>query len=68
MVNLVFIVKQIYCITIFSISGALAFGVKESSKVNNVFTLLNVAMVAFVIIAGAIKGMFKMLSVKVMLK
>lgn len=34
----------------------LAFGLKESSFVNNIFTLLNVAVVVFVIIAGSIKG------------
>ena len=46
------------CHKTFSISGALAFGVKESSKVNNVLTVLNIAVVLVVIIAGAIKGMF----------
>ncbi|KAJ9588241.1 hypothetical protein L9F63_018405, partial [Diploptera punctata] len=35
---------------------ALAFGLKESSKVNNVFTVLNVIVVLVVIIAGAIKA------------
>lgn len=37
-------------------SGALAFGAKESSIVNNIFTFLNLAVVLFVIIAGSFKA------------
>lgn len=35
---------------------ALAFGLKESSLVNNIFTIINIAVVLFVIIAGSIKA------------
>jgi amino acid transporter len=35
---------------------ALAFGLKESSWVNNIFTLLNLAVVAFVIVAGGMNA------------
>lgn len=35
---------------------ALAFGLKESSMVNNVFTCLNVAVVLFIIVAGSLQG------------
>lgn len=34
----------------------LAFGMKESSIVNNIFTILNIGVVLFVIIGGSIKG------------
>lgn len=37
-------------------SLAIAFGAKESSMVNNVFTFLNLAVVLFVIIAGSFKA------------
>lgn len=37
-------------------SLAIAFGAKESSIVNNVFTFLNLAVVLFVIIAGSFKA------------
>ncbi|XP_055311081.1 cationic amino acid transporter 2 [Sitodiplosis mosellana] len=37
-------------------SLAIAFGAKESSIVNNVFTFLNLAVVLFVIIAGSLKA------------
>jgi hypothetical protein len=33
-------------------SGIVAFGVKESSAINNVFTTLNLAVVTYVIICG----------------
>lgn len=35
---------------------ALAFGAKESSILNNVFTFLNLSVVLFVIIAGSFKA------------
>uniref|UniRef100_A0A6P7GJA4 High affinity cationic amino acid transporter 1-like isoform X1 n=1 Tax=Diabrotica virgifera virgifera TaxID=50390 RepID=A0A6P7GJA4_DIAVI len=38
---------------------ALAFGLKESSLVNNIFTSLNIGIVLFVIIAGSLKADFK---------
>lgn len=34
----------------------LAFGVKESMSLNNLFTVVNMAVVLFVIVAGAFKG------------
>ncbi|XP_017886270.1 cationic amino acid transporter 2-like isoform X1 [Ceratina calcarata] len=37
-------------------SAALAFGAKESSKANNFFTLVNLLVVLFVIIAGSLKA------------
>ncbi|XP_039302051.1 high affinity cationic amino acid transporter 1 isoform X2 [Solenopsis invicta] len=37
-------------------SAALAFGAKESSMVNNIFTLVNLCVVLFVIIAGSLKA------------
>lgn len=37
-------------------SLAIAFGAKESSIVNNIFTFLNLAVVLFVIIAGSFKA------------
>ncbi|KAG5344281.1 CTR2 protein, partial [Acromyrmex heyeri] len=39
-------------------SVALAFGAKESSMVNNIFTLVNLSVVLFVIIAGSLKGKY----------
>ncbi|XP_011860139.1 PREDICTED: cationic amino acid transporter 2 isoform X2 [Vollenhovia emeryi] len=39
-------------------SGALAFGASESSMVNNIFTLVNLSVVLFVIIAGSLKADF----------
>jgi len=41
---------------ILCISVALAVGVKESSTVNSLFTIINVGVVLFVIIAGSFKG------------
>ena len=38
------------------LSSLLSFGVKESSKFNNVFTVLNLLVVVYVIIAGSFKG------------
>lgn len=37
-------------------SWAIAFGVKESTRLNTAFTLLNLSVVLFVIIAGLFKG------------
>ncbi len=36
----------------------LIIGVKESSTLNSVFTLLNIVVILFIIIAGAIKANF----------
>lgn len=38
------------------LSCCLAFGVKESSILNNIFTVLNLGTVCIVLVAGAIKG------------
>ncbi|KAJ8966976.1 hypothetical protein NQ314_003199 [Rhamnusium bicolor] len=38
------------------LSIAMAFGMKESNRANSVFTLLNIGVVLFVIIAGSIKA------------
>lgn len=37
-------------------SWAIASGAKESTRVNNIFTMLNLGVVLFVIIAGLFKG------------
>ncbi|CAH2006515.1 unnamed protein product [Acanthoscelides obtectus] len=37
-------------------TALLAFGVKESSNLNNLFTVLNLATICIVLVAGAIKG------------
>lgn len=37
------------------LAALLAFGVKESSYLNNVFTTVNMATIVIVVIAGAIK-------------
>lgn len=37
-------------------SVALAFGAKESTLANNIFTLVNLGVVVFVVTAGSFKG------------
>ena len=52
-INYILYFKLIFII---HISVALAFGAKESSTVNNLFTFLNLGVVLYVIITGAFQG------------
>lgn len=51
-------------IVVLLLSGLLAVGVKESSILNNVFTVINLATIIIVIISGAIKGKSNLLFLK----
>lgn len=43
------------------IAGIVCVGVKQSSIVNNVFTLINMAVIAFILVAGAFKGNYQVI-------
>lgn len=47
------------CGLILLLTALLAFGVKESSFLNNIFTTVNLLTILIVIIAGSIYGKFK---------
>ena len=47
---------NVFLLFFFSFLVVLAFGVKESMSLNNLFTAINVTVVLFVIVAGSFKG------------